>query len=165
MLKPLHAHGVIMRRMYYYQTPIGKIGMAEEDGFITNLWFPGTPAPIDADLWETPVLKRAAKQLGGYFAGGKHPFTIPLAPKGTEFMQSVWAELQKIPCGTTVSYQEIAERIGKKNAARAVGLANNKNPIPILIPCHRVIGKNGQLTGYRGGLAMKQKLLDLEKSG
>ncbi|MCZ0861342.1 methylated-DNA--[protein]-cysteine S-methyltransferase [Methanocorpusculum sp. MG] len=151
-----------MRYMFYYQTPIGNIGIAEENGAVTNLWFPGFPPPVVADLWETPVLKRAGKQLTGYFAGGRHPFTIPLAPEGTAFMQEVWAQLQKIPYGETRTYQEIAVAIGKKNGARAVGMANNKNPIPILIPCHRVIGRNGKLTGYRGGLAVKEKLLRCE---
>lgn len=151
-----------MRYMYYYQTPLGKISIAEENGAITNLWFPGTPPPVEADLWETAVLKRAGKQLTGYFAGGTHAFTVPLAPEGTEFMKSVWDQLQTIPYGTTQTYQEIAVVLGKKNGARSVGLANNKNPVPILIPCHRVIGKNGKLTGYRGGVGIKQKLLELE---
>lgn len=151
-----------MRYMYYYQTPIGKIGIAEENGAITNLWFPTEPLPVTADLWETPVLKRAAKQLTGYFVGGRHPFTVPLAPQGTAFMQSVWAELQKIPYDETRTYGEIVRALGRPNGARVVGMANNRNPVPILIPCHRVIGRNGKLTGYRGGIAVKEKLLTLE---
>ena len=165
-----------MQYMYYYETPLGKIGIAEENGAVTHLWFPESPPPaLHADIWETPVLKRAAKQLTGYFAGGKHAFTIPLAPGGTEFMQQVWTELGKIPYGETRTYKEIASALGRKNASRAVGLANNKNSVPLLIPCHRVIGSpkksrstatgsitTTQLTGYSGGLDRKKKLLELE---
>ena len=108
-------------------------------------------------LWE-PV-----RQLRSYFAGELEQFDLPLAPDGTSFQQKVWSELCEIPYGETISYGELARRIGNPNASRAVGLANGSNPIPIIIPCHRVIGSNGKLTGYGGGLPIKEKLLALEK--
>lgn len=100
-----------------------------------------------------------------YLAGKLKDFKLPLAPAGTEFMLRVWESLRAIPYGETRSYQEIAQSVGNKKASRAVGLANNRNPIPIIIPCHRVIGANGKLTGYRGGLEIKAHLLELEKQG
>jgi methylated-DNA-[protein]-cysteine S-methyltransferase len=108
-------------------------------------------------------LKEPVRQLRAYFAGELKDFDLPLAPKGTEFQQNVWAELCKIPYGETISYGELARRIGNPNASRAVGLANGSNPIPVVIPCHRVIGANGKLTGYGGGLPIKERLLALEK--
>ena len=103
------------------------------------------------------------QQLRAYFSGELENFTVPLSPEGTPFQQKVWSELLKIPYGETISYGELARRIGNPNASRAVGLANGSNPIPIIIPCHRVIGSNGKLTGYGGGLPIKEKLLALEK--
>lgn len=119
--------------------------------------------PNDINVNETVLLKRANKQLQEYFSGKRKIFDLPLAPSGTEFQQKVWSSLQKIPYGKTNSYKEIAESIGNIKAARAVGMANNKNPILILIPCHRVIGANGKLVGYAGGLEVKEKLLKIEK--
>lgn len=111
-----------------------------------------------------PVLRRAVDQLEAYFARDLRSFDLPLAPRGSEFQVKVWEQLAKIPYGETTSYGEIAHRLGHTNAAsRAVGLANGKNPIPIVIPCHRVIGANGSLTGYAGGLDRKQTLLTLEQ--
>jgi methylated-DNA-[protein]-cysteine S-methyltransferase len=106
--------------------------------------------------------KTTADQLDAYFAGDLTRFTVPLAPHGTAFQQRVWVALQEIPYGETESYGQLAERIGSPGAARAVGLANGKNPIGIVIPCHRVVGSNGNLTGYGGGLDRKKQLLDLE---
>ena len=103
------------------------------------------------------------QQLHAYFSGELENFTVPLSPEGTPFQQKVWSELLKIPYGETISYGELARRIGNPNASRAVGLANGSNPIPIIIPCHRVIGSDGKLTGYGGGLPIKEKLLALEK--
>jgi methylated-DNA-[protein]-cysteine S-methyltransferase len=103
------------------------------------------------------------RQLRAYFAGQLDNFDLALSPQGTPFQQRVWSELCKIPYGETISYGELARRIGNPNASRAVGLANGSNPIPIVIPCHRVIGSNGKLTGYGGGLPIKEKLLALEK--
>jgi len=112
---------------------------------------------------ETAILKEAFNQLEGYLHGKRQVFSLPLAPNGTAFMQNVWSSLCDIPYSRTKSYKEIAEAIGNNKACRAVGLANNRNPIPIFIPCHRVIGTNGKLTGYRGGLQTKLQLLELEK--
>jgi len=119
--------------------------------------------PEDLQLCETPLLKEAARQLDSYFAGELKEFSLPLEPSGTAFMKQVWAALCEIPYGKTATYGEIAGKVGRPKAARAVGLANNRNPIPIFIPCHRVIGTDGSLTGYRGGLEMKKRLLELEK--
>ncbi len=148
---------------YFYQTDIGQIGICEQAGSITHLYFAGDQVPDSYGLCETPVLQEAARQLGSYLAGSLTEFTLPLAPAGTVFMQQVWARLVEIPYSKTVSYQDIAVQVGNPKAARAVGLANNRNPIPIFIPCHRVVGANGSLTGYRGGLELKQKLLALEQ--
>lgn len=148
--------------VYFYETDIGKIGIAENDGKITNLYFPNGSWPADMEIFEAPILNEAANQLQNYLAGRLATFSLPLAPGGTAFMKQVWTSLCEISYGTTASYKSIAERIGKPNAARAVGLANNRNPIPIFIPCHRVIGTNGSLIGYRGGLELKNRLLNLE---
>ena len=112
---------------------------------------------------DVPVLKLAAEQLKSYFAGLLDHFDLPLAFRGTEFQNRVWSELTKIPYGQTISYGELARRVGNPQASRAVGLANGKNPIAIIVPCHRVIGTNGTLTGYGGGLPRKKKLLELEQ--
>ncbi|HWR42222.1 methylated-DNA--[protein]-cysteine S-methyltransferase [Sporomusa sp.] len=149
--------------LYFYQTDIGKIGIAEQSGSITNLYFAEDPVPQDSDLCETPILKEAAQQLYAYLSGTIEEFNLPLAPAGTVFMKQVWASLCEIPYSKTASYKEIAVRVGNPKAARAVGLANNRNPIPIFIPCHRVVGANGSLTGYRGGLDLKQRLLIMEQ--
>jgi methylated-DNA-[protein]-cysteine S-methyltransferase len=108
-------------------------------------------------------LGEAVRQLRAYFAGELQAFDLPLAPQGTPFQLAVWKHLCEIPYGETISYGELARRIGNPNASRAVGLANGSNPIPIVIPCHRVIGSNGKLTGYGGGLPIKEKLLGLER--
>ncbi|MEG1929832.1 MAG: methylated-DNA--[protein]-cysteine S-methyltransferase [Anaerovorax sp.] len=112
---------------------------------------------------ETPLLIQAKSQLTEYFLGTRKNFNLPLAPQGSDFMQRDWAELQKIPYGNTCSYKDIATALGNPKACRAVGLANNRNPIAIIIPCHRVIGSNGDLVGYAGGLHLKIFLLELEK--
>jgi methylated-DNA-[protein]-cysteine S-methyltransferase len=109
------------------------------------------------------ALQDAACQLAEYFAGTRRQFTLTRAPAGTEFQRRVWDELCRIPYGGTISYGELARRIGHPRAVRAVGLANGANPLAIVVPCHRVIGSNGRLTGYGGGLAIKQQLLDLER--
>lgn len=148
---------------YFYDYSIGRIGITEKDGKITNVYITNKELPRDMQLTETPLLKEAARQLESYFAGELKEFSLPLEPSGTDFLKQVWSALCEIPFGKTATYGEIAERIGRPKAARAVGLANNRNPIPIFIPCHRVIGADGSLTGYRGGLEMKKKLLELEK--
>lgn len=151
-----------MKNVFFYQTPIGKIGIAENGTAIINAYF-NELILQDAAVHETALLKEAGRQLKDYLAGKRKFFELPLAPAGTEFQQNVWMALQEIPYGKTCSYGEIAENIGHPQAFRAVGMANNKNPIPIFIPCHRVIGANGKLVGYAGGLDVKKYLLDLEK--
>jgi len=122
------------------------------------------PAKPDPSWDEDPrSLKETTRQLNAYFAGKLTDFDLPLSPQGTTFQLGVWKRLCDIPYGETISYGELARRIGNPNASRAVGLANGSNPIPIIIPCHRVIGSNGKLTGYGGGLPIKEKLLALER--
>jgi methylated-DNA-[protein]-cysteine S-methyltransferase len=126
------------------------------------------PSPMVSSLKgnaaEIQILAQAARELGEYFAGQRQRFQIPLDPQGTPFQQQVWRELQKIPFGTTCSYGDIARHIKNPRAVRAVGGANGKNPLCIVIPCHRVIATDGSIGGYSGGLAMKRKLLALERS-
>lgn len=148
--------------IFFYETLIGTIGIAEDNGKITHVNISQTKWPNDAVEKETPILKEAAKQLNEYFAGTRKVFTLPLAPKGTPFQLKVWAALQTIPYGETATYKEIAIKAGSPFGCRAVGMANNKNPIGIVVPCHRVIGTNGKLVGYAGGLEVKAKLLNLE---
>ncbi|MEA4849709.1 MAG: methylated-DNA--[protein]-cysteine S-methyltransferase [Clostridiaceae bacterium] len=152
-----------MMPMILYQSESGTIGITEKDDRITNVYITKDELPEDLQLCETPLLKEAARQLDSYFAGELKEFSLPLEPSGTAFMKQVWAALCEIPYGKTATYGEIAGKVGRPKAARAVGLANNRNPIPIFIPCHRVIGTDGSLTGYRGGLEMKKRLLELEK--
>jgi methylated-DNA-[protein]-cysteine S-methyltransferase len=149
-------------------SPIGELRLVERDNEVTAIEFSpfrdgdGRPRGDRDDAH--PVLAETARQLTAYFAGDLNDFDLPLAPVGSDFQQRVWKELQTIPYGETASYGEIALRLGMTHAAsRAVGLANGRNPIPIVIPCHRVIGANGTLTGYAGGLPRKQLLLELEQ--
>ena len=120
--------------------------------------------PQEALLQTTELLSMATIQLDEYFQGKRTTFSLPFKLTGTPFQLAVWKELQNIPYGKTTSYKEIAQKINKPKAYRAVGMANNKNPLPIIIPCHRVIGSNGKLIGYAGGLKLKNYLLELEKS-
>ncbi len=149
-------------------SPIGELRIVEHNAAITAIEFSPFGA-ADGRVRGTrddahPVLQEAARQLGAYFARDLKEFDLPLQPGGTDFQQRVWHELVGIGYGETASYGEIALRLGKTNAAsRAVGLANGSNPIPIVIPCHRVIGANGTLTGYAGGVERKQVLLSLEQ--
>lgn len=149
-------------KLYFYQTEIGRIGIAEDFGSITNLYFEEDSVPTNMEICETEAIQEAFQQLHAYFAGELKVFSLSLDPHGTVFMKKVWNLLCQIPYGKTATYKEIAVNAGNPGAVRAVGLANNKNPIPIIIPCHRVIGSNGKLTGYRGGLDIKRKLLELE---
>lgn len=150
-----------MKKIFYYDTKIGKLAIAEKDGQITNICFENRPAP-EAKLEETQVIKECAKQLQEYFSGSRKTFDLPLNLCGTEFMKKVWQALTEIPYGQTRSYKDIAESIGHKLAYRAIGMANNKNPIPIIIPCHRVIGADKKLTGFAAGIEVKECLLNLE---
>jgi methylated-DNA-[protein]-cysteine S-methyltransferase len=145
---------------YAYETPAGRLWLAEEDGSLTDVSFRPVGA---AEAFETALLRDASQQLREYFKGKRQSFDLPLDARGTEFQKSVWAALRDIPYGQTRSYADIAIAIGKPTACRAVGSANNKNPIAILIPCHRVIGAGGGLAGYAGGLEIKRLLLELEQ--
>lgn len=144
-----------------FDTPLGLMGLEEENGAIVRLLLPGAPVPRIA-CHETPLLTEGKRQLLEYLAGVRRVFDLPLAPKGTEFYRSVWRALEEIPYGETRSYRDIAQAVGRPRAVRAVGQANHHNPIPIIIPCHRVVGANGSLTGYGGGLDLKERLLRLE---
>lgn len=143
-------------------TPVGRIGIVEESGALTHLLLPGAAGPKDAAPGETPLLRRAAQELSEYFAGTRKSFGLPLGPAGTAFQKRVWDALAAIPYGETRSYGDMAAAIGSPRAGRAVGGANHRNPLPILIPCHRVVGADGSLTGYGGGLDVKRALLRLE---
>lgn len=153
-----------MKNLYYYNSYLGKIGIAEENNKITDVFFENDKLEGKYIINETDVLRQAALQLEEYFQGKRKTFSLDLAPEGTDFMKKVWKELSNIPYGQTVCYKDIAIAIGNEKACRAVGMANNRNPIPIFIPCHRVIGKNGALVGYSSGVDIKVKLLELESS-
>ena len=152
--------------VFFYDYPVGGIGIAETGGVISRVGFRdnGRKGFDGFTIVETPLIKKASVQLTEYFAGKRAEFDLPLAPAGTEFQRSVWRALQTIPFGETRSYVDIAVQIGNPKACRAVGMANNRNPIAIIIPCHRVIGRDGSLVGYGGGLDIKQHLLDLENA-
>jgi len=147
--------------IWYHDFPIGEIGIIEENGFIVRLVFGSKRSDIIER--KTPVISRTINELNEYFLGKRKKFDIPLCPKGTEFQQKVWKQLKEINYGETASYKEIAAKVENAKAYRAVGGANNKNPIPIIVPCHRVIGTNNKLVGFALGLDVKQTLLDLEK--
>ena len=153
-----------MTSLWYYKTPLGEIGIAERDGRITNLFFDGMVRPQNATLQETPLLAKAAEEILEYLAGRRQEFTLPWLAYGTPWQQRVWQALCTIPYGVTCSYGDLADTLGAPKASRAVGRANSANPIALLIPCHRVIGASGALTGYAAGLARKKALLDLERA-
>ncbi|MBF0105554.1 MAG: methylated-DNA--[protein]-cysteine S-methyltransferase [Deltaproteobacteria bacterium] len=146
-----------------YSSPIGMIKITADDTKITELTF------VDNDSglceYQTPVIKECIKQLDEYFAGKRKVFTLPLLIEGTAFQKNVWSKLSKIPYGKTLSYADIASKINQPKACRAVGMANNKNKIAIILPCHRVIGRDHSLTGYAGGLWRKEWLLQHEQQG
>ena len=176
----------------FLDTAVGRLLLARDDAGLRLIHFAGSPeGPAEAGPY-VPEAKGPAKagpyvpeagpyvpnagwqqrddafedviaQLTEYFAGRRRQFDLPLAPEGTPFQQRVWTALLDIPYGETISYGELASRIGQRSASRAVGLANGSNPLPIVIPCHRVIGANGKLTGYGGGLAIKERLLAHER--
>ncbi|MCW2607606.1 MAG: cysteine methyltransferase [Frankiales bacterium] len=144
-------------------SPLGEVLLEASGGVLVRAGFApfelpdGEPAPDD------PVLAQAARELGEYFAGTRRSFTVPVGPPGTPFQQAVWAELQRIPAGETRTYAELAARLGSPGAVRAVGSANGRNPVAVLVPCHRVIGSDGNLRGYAGGVERKLALLALER--
>jgi len=152
-------------------SPLGPLRLVADPaaGALTGLYLPRQALPNAHELTAVapaaapPVLARVAAQLAEYFAGTRHEFDVPLAPRGTEFQRRVWRELVAIPYGETSTYGELALALGRPGASRAVGAANGRNPISILVPCHRVIGLTGELTGYAGGLDAKRWLLDHEE--
>jgi len=153
--------------MYYsqYLSPIGQLLLVGDGENIHKIIFPNDRRPTEPDdAWEhdDSVFSALAQQLDAYFEGKLKQFSVPLTPEGTEFQRSVWDALQQVDYGETCSYRDIATAIGKPSASRAVGAANGANPIPIVIPCHRIIGTNGTLTGFAGGLHTKQWLLSHE---
>lgn len=156
-----------MKCAFFYDTPLGRLGIAEHEEVITDIYFTDEIDKVVADkdivIRETQLLKEAYRQLEEYFKGERRDFDLPLNPYGTKFQLSVWEALRAIPYGETWSYKQVAEKVGNPKASRAVGMANNRNPIPIIIPCHRVIGANGQLVGYGGGIGIKKFLLNLEQ--
>ena len=149
-------------------SPIGRLRLIADGDALVGIWFEqGRDARKgDATLVErnSPVLDRTRAQLEEYFRGERREFDLPLAPRGTEFQRRVWQRLRDIEYGTTRTYGALAQELGNPSASRAVGLANGSNPIPIVIPCHRVIGANGALTGFGGGLPIKSALLELERA-
>jgi methylated-DNA-[protein]-cysteine S-methyltransferase len=159
-------HGINMVCCTTIESPIGPLLLAGDDHGLRHIHFLNgrrPPKPDPAWIADPAPLQKTIRQLRAYFAGELETFDLPLAPQGTAFQLNVWQKLCDIPYGETISYGELARRIGNPKASRAVGLANGSNPIPIVIPCHRVIGSNGKLTGYGGGLEIKEKLLSLER--
>ncbi len=152
-----------MIERFYYSSPIGYLKIDIEGNrvclleFATDDEYQGSRAPIKNELF-----KDCANQLSAYFSGRLKTFSLPLLIKGTEFQKRVWNELTRIPYGATISYSDLAKKMGNPNSTRAVGAANGQNPISIIIPCHRVIGKTGKLTGYGGGMPKKKWLLEHE---
>jgi methylated-DNA-[protein]-cysteine S-methyltransferase len=148
----------------WMETPIGRLLLTSDGSGLRRIDFANGKSHSAQQLHNEnfPALTETIRQLSAYFAGELEEFDIRLAPEGTQFQKNVWRHLCEIPYGETISYGELARRIGNPKASRAVGLANGTNPIPIIIPCHRVIGSDGKLTGYGGGLPVKEKLLALE---
>lgn len=150
----------------FLDTPIGRLLLAADEDGLRHVDFPGVDQGARIERgWQRSRyrLGAAVAQLEAYFEGDLHAFDLPLAARGTDFRKTVWAELLRIPYAETISYGELARRIGDPHASRAVGAANGANPLPIIVPCHRVIGSNGRLTGFGGGLPLKQWLLDHER--
>ena len=153
---------ILCRRI---DSPVGPLMLAADDHALRHIEFRDNCHPADRRDWhggDNEVLQAAQQQLGEYFAGRRRVFDLPLAPVGTQFQRAVWQALADIPYGGTISYAQLAQRLGNPNGTRAVGAANGRNPLPIVLPCHRVIGADGGLTGFGGGLPTKQFLLRLE---
>lgn len=160
-------------RVRISETPVGSavIGV-DEEGALQYLYFAANRTVDEIlEMWKGPkerddtAAPEVVQQIGEYFAGTRRDFDLRLAPNGTPFQMQVWEELRRIPYGKTISYVDLARRVGREKASRAVGQANGANPISLIVPCHRVIGANGKLTGYGGGLPVKQALLRLEQGG
>lgn len=159
-----------MQYFHYYDSPLGQILLVANDVALTGLHFVGEKYyPAITTDWQqrsdANMIARASAQIDEYFAGQRKDFDLPVDPAGTPFQRDVWQALRNIPYGVTTNYGTLAQRLGKPKASRAVGAANGRNPISIVIPCHRVIGANGDLTGYAGGMARKESLLRMEANG
>jgi len=146
----------------YLETPIGRLLLAGDETAVYQIQFAPNSPEAGWVKCETGPLREAARQLEEYFAGKRTTFDLPLEPDGTVFQKTVWKNLCDIPYGETISYGELARRVGNPKASRAVGAANGQNPLPIVVPCHRVIGANGKMTGFGGGIPVKEALLALE---
>ena len=150
-----------MLHYVYMNTPVGVLTIAEEGGFITNIAF--GERNFDGIMGENAVISQAKAQLEEYFAGARREFDLPLDMRGTDFQKRVWSALLTVPYGRTATYKDVAIKAGSPKGARAVGMANNKNPIVIVVPCHRIVGADGSLVGFAGGIDTKRFLLELEK--
>ncbi|GAB1476715.1 methylated-DNA--[protein]-cysteine S-methyltransferase [Bacillota bacterium] len=154
-----------MKNLFYYETIIGTLGIADDGEAVTDIFFGKDDDPADLKLMEqkeTKLIKEAIKQLREYFEGKRKVFDLPLKAEGTPFQKAAWDALLTIPYGEVRSYGQMARQVGNPKACRAIGMANNRNPIAIVIPCHRVTGSDGKLVGYGGGLHIKKLLLDIE---
>jgi len=157
-----------MRQLYYseFESPFGTTLASSDGEALCNVWFPGQKHAPDCSQWtrddQLPLFASLRQQLAEYAEGNRQRFDLPLAPRGTEFQSQVWQALQQIAFGDHASYGALAQQLGRPSAARAVGAAVGRNPLSILIPCHRVLGSNGQLTGFASGLTMKKRLLTIE---
>lgn len=151
-----------MKFKYTIDTLIGELTVLENDGKITDLHF-GKVSILGMTEKKTELISEVENQINEYYQGKREAFDLPLRIEGTDFQKKVWAALRVIPKGETRTYEDIAAAVGNPKASRAVGMANNRNRLPVIIPCHRVIGKNGQLVGFAGGLDVKKRLLELEK--
>lgn len=157
-----------MRSHAIVDSPVGPLTLLAVDGVLSGLFLEIRRHPPAEDAFgvrDDALLAAWAAQLGEYFAGHRTDFDLPVRLDGTPFQRTVWSALREIPYGATLTYRELAERIGRPTAARAVGLANGRNPVSIVVPCHRVVGSSGDLTGYGGGIAQKRFLLDFERGG
>lgn len=161
-----------MSETFYYKAPWGRLIVTIEDDQLSCIDFvteeTKSRSPFSADIKDNPgesqTAQKICKQLDEYFAGSRQIFDVPLLLRGSPFQKEVWKALQQIPYATTLSYSKVALAIGRPKVQRAVGMACNRNPVPIIVPCHRVLGSSGQLTGYAGGLDIKAHLLELEKN-
>jgi methylated-DNA-[protein]-cysteine S-methyltransferase len=156
-----------MTRYAKFATPLGTVLATEEGGFLTSVDFIDAKyaKPVAKDWIKDPEatpLKECAQQLGEYFAGTRESFDLPTLPEGTTFQKRVWREISGVPYGATITYAELAKRAGAEGSARAAGAATGRNPIAVIVPCHRIVGSDGSLTGYAGGLGRKTKLLEIE---
>ena len=157
---------------YFYsniKSPLGELVLVTDDAALTGLYFAGCDhVPVERERWtlkaQHPVLQQTSKQLEQYFSGKRTSFSLPVRLIGTNFQKRVWTQIARIPFGQTISYTQLAKRAGAPQAIRAAGTTTGRNPVSIIIPCHRIVGKNGSMCGFAGGLERKQHLLELERS-